>query len=129
MEHYIALIHKEADSDFGVSFPDFPGCITAGSSLQEAMDMAAEALAGHIEAMIEEGQEIPPPSSMDKIMADPENRAGVAVLVPAPEPEEKAVRVNVTLPSRLLERIDAATNNRSRFLAEAAERQLARKAR
>jgi len=46
---YIAIIHKEADSDFGVSFPDFPGCITADLTLDEAKDMALEALAGHIE--------------------------------------------------------------------------------
>jgi predicted RNase H-like HicB family nuclease len=44
---YIAIVHKEADSDFGVSFPDFPGCITAGRTLDEAKDMAAEALTGH----------------------------------------------------------------------------------
>ena len=40
---YIAIIHKDPDSDFGVSFPDFPGCITAGRSLDEAKDMALEA--------------------------------------------------------------------------------------
>ena len=56
MRHYIALIHKDEDSDFGVSFPDFPGCITAGSSVQEA-------LALHIEGMNEDGLPIPEPSS------------------------------------------------------------------
>jgi predicted RNase H-like HicB family nuclease len=48
---YIAIIHKEPNSDFGVSFPDFRGCITAGRTLDEAKDMAAEALTGHIEVM------------------------------------------------------------------------------
>ena len=43
---YIAIIHNEPDSDFGVSFPDFPGCITAGRTLDEAKDMALEALTG-----------------------------------------------------------------------------------
>jgi predicted RNase H-like HicB family nuclease len=43
---YIAIIHKEPNSDFGVSFPDFAGCITAGRTLDEAKDMAAEALTG-----------------------------------------------------------------------------------
>jgi len=43
MRHYIALIHKDADSDYGVSFPDLPGVITAGSDLDEARAMAAEA--------------------------------------------------------------------------------------
>ena len=58
---YIALIHKERGSDFGVSFPEFPGCVTAGSSVEEAFRMAKEALAGHIETMIERGVEIPSP--------------------------------------------------------------------
>src|ERR1035441_6271666 len=50
---YIAYLHKDKNSDFGVSFPDFPGCITAGSSLDEARAMAAEALALHVAGMRE----------------------------------------------------------------------------
>jgi predicted RNase H-like HicB family nuclease len=45
MRHYVAVVHKDKDSDFGVSFPDFPGAVTAASSLDEAVEMAAEALA------------------------------------------------------------------------------------
>jgi predicted RNase H-like HicB family nuclease len=126
MSYYIALIHKEPKSDFGVSFPDFPGCVTAGSTLDEALDMAVEALAGHIETMMEAAEGIPSPSSMEAVMANPENRDGVAVLVPAPEPTERAMRLSVTLPESLVRRIDAVTRNRSRFLAEAAEQKLAR---
>jgi predicted RNase H-like HicB family nuclease len=125
MVHYVALLHKDTDSDIGVSFPDLPGCISAGSTLEEALSMAEEALAGHFEAMADHGLEIPAPSSLDAVMADPENRDGIAVLVPAPEPDRRAVRVNITLPERLLRRIDERTGNRSRFLAEAAERALA----
>ena len=55
---YIALIRKEADSDFGVSFPDFPGCVTAGKDLDEANAFAREALALHIEGLIEDGVEL-----------------------------------------------------------------------
>ncbi len=51
MRQYIALIHKDADSDYGVSLPDLPGVITAGSTLDEARDMAAEALALHLEGL------------------------------------------------------------------------------
>ncbi len=50
---YIAYLHKDERSDYGVSFPDFPGCITAGSTLEEARKMAADALALHIAGMIE----------------------------------------------------------------------------
>ncbi len=48
MRHYIALIHKDPDTEYGVSFPDFPGCISAGSSLDEARAMGIEALAFHV---------------------------------------------------------------------------------
>ena len=56
---YIAIIHKDADSDFGVSFPDFPGCISAGRTLDEAKNMALEALTGHIAIMHAAGLPVP----------------------------------------------------------------------
>jgi predicted RNase H-like HicB family nuclease len=124
MAHYIALIHKDADSDFGVSFPDFPGCVTAGTTLDEALEMAQEALGGHIATMLEAGETIPPASAMESVMAEAENRNGVAVLVAAPEDTGRVVRIKVTLPESLLRRIDEKTRNRSRFLATAAERAL-----
>ena len=61
---YIGYLHKEADSDFGVSFPDFPGCITAGESLEDARRMAGEALGFHILGMIEDGEPVPEPSTL-----------------------------------------------------------------
>ncbi|MEO3434243.1 type II toxin-antitoxin system HicB family antitoxin [Inquilinus sp. CAU 1745] len=78
MTHYIAIIHKDADSDFGVSFPDFPGCVTAGSTLDEARAMAEEALAFHIEGMAEDGETIPAPSNLEIIMTSADFRDGVA---------------------------------------------------
>jgi predicted RNase H-like HicB family nuclease len=84
MHAYIALIHKDASSDYGVSFPDFPGCTTAGHSLDEARAFAAEALAFHIDGMIEDGEAIPKPSSLETVMTDRANRDGVAVLIDAP---------------------------------------------
>jgi predicted RNase H-like HicB family nuclease len=48
MRPYIALIHKETASCFGVSFPDLPGCVSGGDTLDEARAMAAEALALHL---------------------------------------------------------------------------------
>jgi predicted RNase H-like HicB family nuclease len=81
MPQYIALIHKDADSDFGVSFPDLPGCVTAGANLDEARDMAAEALAFHLEGLVVDGGPVPAPSTLEAIMSDPENRDSVALLV------------------------------------------------
>jgi predicted RNase H-like HicB family nuclease len=128
MTHYVALIHKDPKSDYGVSFPDFPGCVSAGGTLEQAIAMAEEALAGHIGILVEDGAPIPEPSAIEAIVSDPENQGAFGVLVPAPEPADKVVRVNVTLPARLLRRIDAATENRSRFLAEAAEKALRERA-
>ncbi len=128
MPQYIAIIHKESDSDFGVSFPDLPGCVSAGADLDEAQAMAAEALAFHLEGMTADGEKIPSPSSLERVMIDPENRDGVAVLVSAPLPPVRAVRVNITLPEDVLREIDAfAESNgytRSGFLAHAARKAL-----
>ena len=79
MPEYIALVHKEPGSDYGVSFPGFPGCITAGATVDEARRMAERALAFHIAGMIEDGDAVPQPSRLEKIMADPENREAVAI--------------------------------------------------
>ena len=78
MPSYIALIHKDPDSDYGVSFPDFPGCISVGATLDEARGMAEEALAFHIDGMTEDGNAIPEPSSLETIMADRQNLDAVA---------------------------------------------------
>lgn len=128
--NYIALIHKDADSDYGVSFPDLPGVVTAGSTLDEARDMAAEALSLHLEGLAEDGDAIPEPSSLEEIMANKENKDAVAALIPAPAAGAvKSVRVNITLPSDLLEQIDARAEaegfTRSGFLAQSARKAIA----
>lgn len=129
MRHYIALIHKEADSDYGVSFPDLPGCITAGSTLDEAREMATEALALHVTGMAEDGEPVPEPSLLEAVMRDPENRDGVAILVPLADGPIKSIRVNVTIPEDALAQIDAYAEahgfTRSGFLVTAAKRILA----
>lgn len=106
MADYVALIHKDADSDYGVTFPDFPGCVSAGVTLEEARAMAGEALAMHIEGMIEDGEALPEPSSLTDIMRERENRDAVAVLVSGPSQPARAVRVNITLPEDLLKKMD-----------------------
>jgi predicted RNase H-like HicB family nuclease len=74
---YIAIIHKDPDSDFGVSFPDFPGCITAGRTVEEAKEMAQEALTGHMQVMREACEVVPDPSSLDQVMSDPQFSDGI----------------------------------------------------
>ena len=115
---YIAYLHKDRDSDFGVSFPDFPGCITAGKTLEEAHRMAAEALALHIAGMVEDGEAIPEPSTLDALAElqakDPaEHRAmknAVAFLVHADPDTERTVRINITARAKQIEEIDHLAN-------------------
>ena len=101
MADYIALIHNDADSDYSVSFPDFPGCVTAGATIDEARALATEALAFHVEGMREDGQEIPAPSPMAAVMTERENRDAVAFLVTLREQAERHVRVQITLAESL----------------------------
>ena len=74
MPSYIALLRKDPTSDYGVEFPDFPGCVTAGSNLEEARSLAEEALAFHLEGMLADGESLPEPSGFEQVMADPTNR-------------------------------------------------------
>ncbi len=125
MRQYIALIHKDAGSDYGVSFPDLPGCVTAGVDLDDARRMAEEALALHLEGIEADQEPLPEPSSLEAVMADRENRDAVAILVKAPR-AGKAVRINITMPEDELERIErhAAEQGytRSGFLLHAAKK-------
>ena len=126
MANYIAIVHKDPTSDFGVSFPDFPGCITAGINIDEAKDMAQEALSLHIQGMFEDGESLPDPSKLEEIMADPDFADAAAYLVvDVPDAKPKTVRVNITVPEMTLKQIDAAAKrrgmSRSSFLVHAAQ--------
>jgi predicted RNase H-like HicB family nuclease len=124
MASYIALLRKESRSDFGVSFPDFPGCIIAGRTLEEARLLAKEALDAHVALMMEDGDPVPGPSTLDEIVADRAHRDALPFLVDLTPPEEPALRINITVPKRDLATIDAAAEqanqSRSAFLVKAA---------
>ena len=130
MSDYIGLIHKDEGSDYGVSFPDFPGVITAAGTLDEARRSAEEALSFHIDGMLEDGDLLPAPTSLETVMANASNRDGVVFLVSVNTPGTRAVRINVTLPEDVLKKIDAfATKHglsRSGFLARAARHEMER---
>lgn len=126
MANYIAVVHKEPKSDFGVSFPDFPGCITAGKTIDEAKDMAQDALSLHIKGMLDDGEKITAPTKLEDIMADPDYSDAVAILVVTiSEPKQRSVRVNITIPEDMLHKIDAIAKkqgmSRSSFLVHAAQ--------
>ena len=121
---YIAYLHKDRSSDFGVSFPDFPGCITAGKTLDEAHRMAAEALALHIAGMVEDGDTIPAPSVLDALADDPARKDAVAFLVHVDPHGNRTVRINITAREKQLERInrlaDQAGMTRSAYMVASA---------
>ena len=126
MPNYIAVVHKDPKSDFGVSFPDFPGCITAGTSIDEAKDMADDALSLHVKGLLEDGEDIPSPSRLEDIMENPEYSDSVAILVVSiSEAKARSVRVNITVPEDMLRKIDNIAKqrgmSRSSFLVNAAQ--------
>ena len=128
---YLALVTKEEDSDWNVVFPDLPGCVTAGRSLDEAVAFAEEALALHVHGLRENGDAPPAPSDIEDVMADPESAGALFCLVPL-KPlagfAGRKSRVNITLDEYLLAEIDAAAeqtgSDRSKFLAAAAREAL-----
>ena len=104
-----------------MSFPDFPGCVTAGKTLDEARHMASEALTLHIRGMLEDGEALPEPSTIDDVADDPGMRGAVAFLVSANL--EKTVRVNITARESQIELIDRlvcqAGMTRSAYMVQA----------
>ena len=129
---YIAFIHKDPDSAYGVSFPDVPGAFSAGDTIDEAVRNAVEALAGHIRLLEADGDPIPTPRDFDAIMTDPalsDDREGaMTTVIPLVRDRGSTTRINVSLDLGLLEAIDAAAHargqTRSAFLTSAARNEL-----
>jgi len=124
--NYPIVIHKDKGSDYGVTVPDLPGCFSGGSTMDEAIDMAREAIELHLEGLIEDGQLIPEACPVEVHRDDPDYRGGTWAVV-AIDPANlrlKAKRVNITIPERILDAIDrfadAHNETRSRLLANAA---------
>jgi predicted RNase H-like HicB family nuclease len=122
--YYPAVIDRSS-SAYGVTFPDFPGCIAAGASVNEAAINAEAALALHVEGLIKDKDALPEPSRLDDI-EEVEGADDVARLLIRVEAPVKVERVLVSLDANLLRAIDAVAPNRSAFMAEAARAQLTR---
>jgi predicted RNase H-like HicB family nuclease len=127
----VALIHEQ-NGMFGASFPDFLGCTTVADSLDAIMPKAAEALAFHVEGMIEDGLSLPPVRSLTQLRKDPifrEDSADAMIALVPYAPPARAARINITLDESLLERVDRAAEavgeTRSGYLAAAARQRLA----
>jgi predicted RNase H-like HicB family nuclease len=132
VRRYIALLHPDATGGYGVSFPEFPGCISGGDTLAEAADQAAQALRLHVEGMIEDGETIPEPRSAEELGKDSRVKAwfkdATVALVPLLPPRDRVERLNISLDRNLVREIDTAAKalgmNRSAFLAAGAQRLL-----
>ncbi len=129
---YIAFIHADDDPGYGISFPDFPGCVSDGGTIDEAIRRGAEALAFHVEGMIQDGEDIPAPRTVQAVEADHGldewRESAVVCFVPLILDKGSPRRVNVSLDYGLLQAIDDEANRRgmtrSAFLSSAARNEL-----
>jgi len=123
MRYPIAIEIGNDTTAYGIVVPDLPGCFSAGDTMDEAIANAEEAAAAWIDATIDAGGAIPAPSALESIAAGAHFKGwsfGV-INVSAAVMEDKAERVNIVLPKRVLERLDAmaaaAGESRSGYIA------------
>ena len=119
------FIHKDEGSCFGVTVPDLPGCTSAGDTLDDAFSSVQEAILGHIDTMLMEGEPLPNVNSLQAHLANDDYQDGIFGFVDvdlAAIPDRK-VHVNISLPSRMLDTIDTWAKregeSRSGFLIKA----------
>lgn len=130
--NYPVVIHKDPKSEYGVSVPDLPGCVSGGATVDEALAMAREAIELHLEGLIEEAGVFPLPTPIEKLRADPDYADGAWAFVSVDETtlRVKIARVCITMPQRVLDAIDrhakATSETRSGLLARAAVKYIGR---
>ncbi|HYD65389.1 type II toxin-antitoxin system HicB family antitoxin [Azospirillum sp.] len=108
MRYPILIESGSSETAFGVVVPDLPGCFSAGDTLDEAVDAAHEAAAAWIDAALDGGQPIPPPSSLEAVRSRPEYQGWVIGVIDLDDAlfDDTIERVNITLPRRVLRRLD-----------------------
>ena len=126
MMRFPIVIHKDQRSSYGVTVPDLPGCFSGGETLEEALTASEEAILSHIEVLLMDGESVPGQRPLEEHQANEDYANGVWALVDADVSKlsGKRVRVNITLPERVLAIVDKAAKRegetRSGFLARAA---------
>lgn len=131
---YFPAVVECGASNYGVTFPDFPGCVSVGDSIEHAIERGHEALAAHIELMLEDGDPIPEPSPIDAPLPDWLDGVGEVALrsLVRVDLPGRAVRLSITMDEALAGAVDRAAAEqgftRSGFLAEAARRMLRERA-
>lgn len=124
--NYPIVIEHEPGKSYGVQVPDLPGCFSAGDTMDEAIANTQEAVAFHIEGLLDAGESIPSPKAIE-IHAANSDYAGMIwalVSVDLASLSGKSKRLNISLPERVLRRIDSAAQRngetRSGFIARVA---------
>ncbi|MDP3400359.1 MAG: type II toxin-antitoxin system HicB family antitoxin [Brevundimonas sp.] len=112
---YMGVVERGLNGSFGVYFPDLPGCVSAADTFEETVAGGQEALELHLDGMREDGLTIPEPSPVTAFDPDDYPGSDVFRIVMFPVESETAggdptpaVRINITMNLRLLNRVDAA---------------------
>lgn len=119
---YPAIFHKAEEGGFWISFPDIPECMTQGDDMQQAYEMAVDALGLAITSREEDGQEIPSPSEPYQIVLDSDSFCAVIefdMLAYKKRTNSKAVKKTLSIPEWLNEEATALGVNFSQVLQEA----------
>ena len=125
MNYPIAIEHEPGKA-YGVQVPDLPGCFSAGDTMDEAIASAKDAVAFHIEGLLDAGEGIPSPQAVETHAANPDYSGMIwaVVSVDLASLSGKSKRLNISLPERVVRRIDSAAERngetRSGFIARIA---------
>jgi predicted RNase H-like HicB family nuclease len=131
MKYFYALVHKDTDSAFGVTFPDLPGCFSAADRMEDVLPNAAEAL----ELWFEDQDDVAPMrlDQAQEAVVDQLAEGAFLVAVPRISNDHRTVKANLSLEKGILEAIDKAAAERSltrsAFIAQAARNEIERRAR
>ncbi len=112
--NYPVVIHKDKDSDYGVTVPDLPGCFSAGETMEEALENVAEAILCHAEGFMMDGENVPQATSIENHRNNDLYKDGIwaVVTVDLSKISGKAKRINITIPERLLTQVDTFAKNK-----------------
>jgi len=89
---FIVVVHKDEDSDYGVSVPDLAGCFSAGTTIEEALENAVEAIECHLEAMMLDGEKILGNRTIEQHRKNPNYADGIWGIVEV-KPENLKVKI------------------------------------
>ena len=125
MMRYPILIEEGSENTaFGVVVPDLPGCFSAGDTLDDAMEGAKEAVAAWVDSALDSGATIPAPSKLEDVRRLPGYEGWSVGIIELDITlfDDTVERVNITLPKRVLRRLDdlakARRQSRGAFIAD-----------